>query len=150
MNHLFCQYCGKVKHNKNSLVQHEIRCPENSERTYVNGKTGKKGGNQFTKAKANGVLVESKKKYDIQDILQNRYNNYPTNRLKNKLISEGLLKPECAWCGITDTWNGKPITLQLDHINGINNDHRIENLRILCPNCHSQTETWCGRGKKNM
>ena len=45
-------------------------------------------------------------------------------------------------------WLDEPITLQLDHINGINNDHRIENLRILCPNCHSQTSTYAGKNNR--
>lgn len=55
----------------------------------------------------------------------------------------------CAECGIGEEWNGKHLSLQLDHINGIFNDHRIENLRLLCPNCHSQTETFAGkRGNK--
>lgn len=47
----------------------------------------------------------------------------------------------CAWCGIVE-WRGKPLVLHLDHINGINNDNRLVNLRILCPNCHSQTPTY--------
>jgi hypothetical protein len=70
-------------------------------------------------------------------------------KLKIRLIKEGLLKYECYGddCGIS-TWKGKKISLQLDHINGIHNDHRIENLRLLCPNCHSQTETFCGRNIK--
>jgi hypothetical protein len=50
-------------------------------------------------------------------------------------------------CGIKE-WNGKPISYQLDHINGDNMDNRIENLRILCPNCHSQTSTYGGRNIK--
>ena len=61
--------------------------------------------------------------------------------LKNRLISEGLKENKCEICGLTE-WMGKPITLQLDHINGKHSDNRLENLRILCPNCHSQTETW--------
>jgi Zn finger protein HypA/HybF involved in hydrogenase expression len=68
-------------------------------------------------------------------------------QLKIRLIRNGLLKYECYECGIT-TWRSKKISLQLDHINGIHNDHRIENLRLLCPNCHSQTETFCGKNKK--
>lgn len=55
----------------------------------------------------------------------------------------------CEECGITDTYNGKPITLQCDHIDGNNDNHNLDNLRLLCPNCHSQTHTWCGRNKKD-
>ena len=66
--------------------------------------------------------------------------------LKRRLVDEGILAPECAFCGI-DTWRGMPLSLHLDHINGIRNDHRLGNLRLLCPNCHSQTETFAGRNK---
>jgi 5-methylcytosine-specific restriction endonuclease McrA len=66
--------------------------------------------------------------------------------LKNRLIKEGLLIEECCVCNLT-TWLDKPLALQLDHTNGINNDNRLENLRLLCPNCHSQTETFAGRNK---
>lgn len=51
----------------------------------------------------------------------------------------------CSICGNTGEWNSKKLVLQLDHINGIHNDNRIENLRLLCPNCHSQTDTFCGK-----
>jgi ribosomal protein S27E len=61
--------------------------------------------------------------------------------LKRKLVEEGVLQDKCIICGL-DQWLGKPITLHLDHINGINTDNRIENVRILCPNCHQQTDTW--------
>ena len=50
---------------------------------------------------------------------------------------------KCEGCGIGSEWNNKKLTLQVDHINGINYDHRPENLRFLCPNCHSQTDTFC-------
>lgn len=85
---------------------------------------------------------------DLDEILEGKHPQYPTDKVKKRLISEGRLENKCSECGISDSYNGKPITLQLDHINGINNDHRFENLRLLCPNCHSQTDTWCGRGKK--
>lgn len=70
-----------------------------------------------------------------------------TSRLKKRLVDEGLLEYKCAICGNTGEWQGKFLVLQLDHINGINNDHRLEDLRLLCPNCHSQTETYSGRNK---
>ena len=52
----------------------------------------------------------------------------------------------CAYCSNAGRWQGKPLTLQLDHVNGKHDDNRLENLRWLCPNCHSQTETFAGRG----
>jgi hypothetical protein len=66
---------------------------------------------------------------------------------KRRLIKEGFLKENCAQCNIGTMWCDKPITLQIDHINGDCFDHRIDNLRLLCPNCHSQTSTFC-RGDK--
>jgi len=64
--------------------------------------------------------------------------------LKRRLIKEGLLQTRCAECGI-DQWRGVPLSLQLHHINGERHDNRLENLALLCPNCHSQTNTWAGR-----
>jgi hypothetical protein len=85
-------------------------------------------------------------KFNLQDILDGKHPQYPTLKLKNRLINENLIEKKCKICGI-DQWMGKEITLQLDHINGINNDHRLENLQLLCPNCHSQTETYCGKNR---
>lgn len=67
-----------------------------------------------------------------------------SSKLRGRLIRSGLKSPRCEMCG-RDSWLGQPIRLELDHINGDPCDNRLENLRILCSNCHSLTETWCGR-----
>lgn len=67
--------------------------------------------------------------------------------LKQRLIAGGLLENRCALCGLLPEWQGKRLVLRLDHINGIRNDHRLINLRLLCPNCDSQTPTFAGRNK---
>lgn len=76
-------------------------------------------------------------------------NNCKHNRnvLRRYIIKNELIPYKCSICGLT-TWNNKTISLELDHINGINNDNRLENLRFLCPNCHSQTTTYGSRNSK--
>ncbi len=66
--------------------------------------------------------------------------------VKRRLIREGLKEDRCELCGI-DNWRGRPIPMQLHHVNGDGSDNRIENLQLLCANCHSQTHNWGGRGK---
>ena len=68
--------------------------------------------------------------------------------LRKLILRESLLEYKCLECGIRDIWNNREITLELDHINGNRSDNRIENLRFLCPNCHSQTPTFKGRNKR--
>lgn len=67
--------------------------------------------------------------------------------VRARIIKENLIPYKCAICGVTK-WNGKTLSLELDHINGINNDNRLENLRFLCPNCHSQTCTYGSRNQQ--
>lgn len=75
--------------------------------------------------------------------------NSPTTRaiIRRYIIRHNLIPYVCEKCGNDGNWQGQILTLQLDHKNGVNNDHRLENLRWLCPNCHSQTETFTGRNK---
>jgi 5-methylcytosine-specific restriction endonuclease McrA len=67
--------------------------------------------------------------------------------LKRRLLQAGLLEPKCYYCGITE-WLGKPVSLELHHKDGNGKNNLLENLLLLCPNCHSQTTTWGGKNKK--
>lgn len=98
--------------------------------------------NSYNKSK------KPQQKYLLDEILIENSTYANISCLKKRLINEQRLEYKCARCGITD-WLGQPLSLQLDHINGVNNDHRIENLRFLCPNCHSQTNNYAGRNKNN-
>ncbi|HEY7158558.1 MAG TPA: hypothetical protein VH575_31730 [Gemmataceae bacterium] len=70
-----------------------------------------------------------------------------TSKFKRRLIREGVLVNRCYECDSLPVWRGKPLVLVLDHINGDNADYRIENIRLLCPNCNSQQPTFAGRNK---
>lgn len=70
---------------------------------------------------------------------------YPNYLLKKRLFQEGLFEERCVDCGLKDSWNDKKLILQIHHINGVSNDHSLDNLSILCPNCHSQTSNYAGK-----
>lgn len=82
--------------------------------------------------------------FPLENILENGYRK----NIKRRLLREGILIEKCNICGLNNIWNNKRLVFVLDHINGINNDNRIDNLQLLCPNCNSQTDTFSGRNKK--
>lgn len=86
------------------------------------------------------------KKLPLSEILVENSTYCSNTALKKRLIDECDWVYKCNECDIS-TWNDKPLSLELDHINGNNKDNRITNLRLLCPNCHSQTSTFRGKNK---
>lgn len=86
--------------------------------------------------------------YNLQDILDGKHIGYQTYKLKNKLLAAGLKENKCEICGITE-WNGKPLKMELHHIDEDKNNYSLDNLQMLCPNCHSQTDNFRSKNNSN-
>jgi 5-methylcytosine-specific restriction endonuclease McrA len=92
-----------------------------------------------------GVISPRPRLEPIEAVLRRGKRRNRTH-VKLRLFGAGLKKPRCEQCGLTE-WCAKPLALELHHINGDGVDNRLENLQLLCPNCHSQTDTWGGRNR---
>lgn len=85
--------------------------------------------------------AEGRGRTPLKEILDGLHPQYQSYKLKRKLYDAGLKENKCEECGI-DEWNDKPLECELDHIDGDRTNHQIDNLKIVCPNCHSQTGTF--------
>lgn len=113
---------------------------------YDNGHTGiecmEKYGFSHTalyRARKNGYCNIWTRKLPLEQLMSG---NVTSAHLKKRLVVEGILEDICASCGQLPFWNGAKLVLQLDHIDGNHSNNILSNLRILCPNCHTQTATW--------
>jgi len=158
---MICDYgCGQasnftLKNGKKCCSKHYNSCPtlksKNSDSVKNSYKSGKRISGKETyknlpsETKSKMAWSKGKNLIPNEKIFTNN-SPYSTELLKNRILKDNLIKYECS-CGIIDTWNNKPIILDLDHVDGNNRNNQISNLRFLCPNCHSQTETYKGRNK---
>ena len=94
-----------------------------------------------------GLKIEGQYWYKMEELLVED-SSYQSFKLKQRLFQDGIKTPKCEECGWCQKSEDGRIPLELDHINGNNRDNRIENLRVLCPNCHSLKPTHRGRNRK--
>lgn len=94
-----------------------------------------------------GLIFRPNNPIPLEEILVEN-STYQSYKLKNRLLESGLKEHRCEKCKRTE-WEGLPIPLELHHINGNNTDNRIENVQLLCPNCHAQTEHYRGKNRKD-
>jgi hypothetical protein len=92
-----------------------------------------------------GDITPRPAKIPIEELLVVGRKSTSRTHLKKRLIGEGLKEDRCEICGITE-WRGRPLSMELHHVNGDGSDNRLENLQLLCGNCHAQTDNWGGRG----
>lgn len=126
--------CG-YKHPTNRVTVKKRVEKENLDTSHFKGCAWLKGKTRKNRIKLEKIMVED--------------SGYKSNDLKKRLIKKKILEEKCSMCDLSE-WLGKPITLEMDHINGNNRDHRLENLRLLCCNCHSFTETYKGKNKERV
>lgn len=142
-----CSYCERPILNKGSLRAHEMVCKSNPNRKkhYRSPKSGAQPGS----TPWNKGLPNPRKgcwKYSFEEVF---IENSPQDRslIRKRVINDKLLEYKCACCGMEPVWQGKPLPLVLDHINGVNNDNRLENLRFVCSNCDSQLPTYKSKNR---
>lgn len=149
---LYCKYCGKLCKNKNSLAQHECRCSKNPDK--IDTEAWNKGSTKETDIRVfSQKMLEANKQKGYR-----RYQEY----LKDNSIAWGIKNMQCykkyfleeqnhccAICRMKDEWNGKQLVFILDHIDGNADNNNRDNLRLVCPNCDSQLDTFKSKNKKS-
>jgi len=93
-----------------------------------------------------GMSKQSGTKIPLEDILNGKHPQYQSNKLRIRLLEEGYFQYKCYSCNLTE-WLNNPIPLELEHIDGNSSNNKLDNLTLLCPNCHSLTPTFRGKNK---
>lgn len=129
-----CPYGGNPQTLKRILLEYEVdisRLNENRSALYA----------RWASATHKKTMTRT------EDILSGKV-RFQTSKLLKRLVREGYKENRCEICGIAE-WQGKPLTMNLHHIDGDRNNNSLDNLQVLCPNCHSQTQNFAGKGNKS-
>lgn len=159
---MLCNYgCGKeanftLKNGKHCCGARPSSCESqkkiNSEKVKATYKSGNRDAKEIyanlPKEIKEKMAWSKNKSITPNNVIFTENSLYSNELVKGRIVKDNLLEYKCSKCGI-DNWCGETIILDLDHINGDNRDNRLENLRYLCPNCHSQTDTYKGRNKNS-
>lgn len=151
---MICDYgCGKeasyqLKNGKRCCCKYTSQCEEMRKRNTIGLKQAHKDGKMNTRhLKCYRNSNKGKKfgfKYDLKEYLNGKF--ILSNKLKIRLIEEEIKEHKCEKCNLTQ-WNDKDIPLELHHKDGNKNNNSLENLQLLCPNCHAQTDFYRGKNK---
>ena len=129
------------EHASHAEIARQLSCKVDTLKSYLKKMGIDYAGNQGTKHLTGTSTYVPASEYLYNGSAITSY------KLKLKLIREGIKEYKCEQCGLTE-WNGKPAPIELDHIDGNHYNNELSNLRILCPNCHAQTDTHCRKNQK--
>lgn len=104
--------------------------------------------NRSNLLRQNAHLTHKKTSMTLQDVFDGKYSQIRSGKLLDMLVNENMKEYKCECCGIS-SWNNKPLRLQLHHKDGNHNNNNLDNLQILCPNCHTQTDNYGGKSSRN-
>lgn len=136
------RFCSRSCANVRAFSEDSNKLRANSNRKAMSAKTPEERAEQSKRGR------DAKARKRAHDLLHGSFDSLNINLKRERILMEQ--ESRCDVCKNEAFWNGKPLNFHLDHVSGDRTDETRSNLRLLCPNCHSQTETYCGGNQKNV